>query len=392
MNSLSELSTDERIARLRLSRSHMVGPITFHELLAYFGSATLALEAIPELARRGGRSGRIRIASKSDAVKEMEGLEKLGGRMIFWGEAEYPTPLETIDSAPPVLSVIGHPHILEKSCVAIVGTRRASASGLAMAEKMAREIAFGDCVIVSGLALGIDGAAHRAAIQRGTAAVIAGGVDVPYPPEHRQLYQQIAEQGCLLSEMPFGVPPKMEHFPRRNRIISGLSLATVIVEAPLRSGAMITARMAAEQGRIVCVVPSSPIDPRAEGGLALLRDNATLVRNGDDVLEEIARMREEPLREPVIPAAPSTPPMPEAPQTDNLSDNVRDKIVSLLGPTPTTTDELIRLSGEDAHHVSVVLMELACAGRLRREPGQKVALLPQTQLNQNQNSDAHHHE
>ena len=371
---MTPLSKSEAVARLRLIRSSAVGPITFHDLIRHFESAEAALSALPELARRGGRARKIRVISKSDALKEMESLEKMGGAMIFHGSAHYPKPLAAIDDAPPVLSVLGHRHLLEKTLVAIVGTRRASATGIMTAESLAQDLGEADCGIVSGMALGIDGAAHRASLHQGTIAVLAGGVDVVYPPEHETLYREIIDKGCIVSEMPLGTYPKRTHFPRRNRIVSGLAQVVVIVEAPRRSGAMITARLAGEQGRVVCVVPGTPADPRTEGTNMLLRDGATLVRHADDILEEINPLirtdLEEAGKSDLTPPAASQKTAPS-----KISDDMREKIINLLSPAPILVDRLVSLSHASAEEVLVVLLELDVAGRLAREAGQKVALL-----------------
>ena len=338
----------------------------FALLLERFGSAEIALEQLPELNQRaGGR--RIRICVPARAEKEAEALEKAGGRFIMLGDSTYPESLSLLEHEPPVLSVLGHDHLLNKPCIAIVGTRQASAAALVITKSIASGLE--DYVVVSGLALGIDTSAHQASCANGTIAVLAGGVDVLYPPENESLYEKIVATGCVVSEMPFGETPRAQHFPRRNRIISGLSLAVVIVEAPFRSGAMITARAAAEQGRLVCVVPGSPLDPRAKGTNQLLRDGATLVENSEDVLREVAALTRLHLaeKEPEYQAPP--PKLVEPKQSDY------QKLMEILSPTSMPIDDIIRLSGQSAHFVNIILTDLEIAGRIHRDLGNKVSIL-----------------
>ena len=364
---MSELSQAERLDRLRLIRSQNVGPATFRILLRRFGSAERSLAELPALSRRaGGR--RIKICPKAVAEAEMEKLTQIGGQFMMIGDGDYPETLGTLDHAPPVLSFLGHGHIMKKTCVAIVGTRHASASAQSLARKLAAGIGAEDHVIVSGMALGIDTMAHEASLTSGTIAVLAGGVDVVYPPQNRGLYEQICATGCVVSEMRFGETPRAQHFPRRNRIISGLSLASVIVEAPVRSGAMITARMAGEQGRLVCAVPGSPMDPRAKGTNRLIREGATLVETSEDVLREIAPLIHEPLAEE---------------RSLYMDDNILDlpdpteddyeRITSLLSPTPTSVDDIVRLSDLPTSLVNVIVTDLELAGRVHRDLGNLVS-------------------
>ena len=361
------LSDVERLDRLRLIRSENVGPATFRLLLKRFRSASEALTHLPELSRRaGGR--KVKICPRARAEIEMEKLGALGGEWVMIGDGAYPETLGALDHAPPVLAVLGHAHLLQSHCIAIVGTRNASAAALAITKDIAGNVE--NHIIVSGLALGIDTAAHQASLRQGTIAVLAGGVDVVYPPQNQRLYEQICDMGCIISEMPLGEQPRAQHFPRRNRIISGLSLATVIIEAPVRSGAMITARTAAEQGRLVCAVPGSPIDPRARGANRLLRDGATLVENSEDILREIAPLVQRGLAEP---QRPFTPIPSDAPQAE-MSDY--DALVALLGPTAVPLDDVIRLSGKPASLVNVILTDLEIAGRVHRDFGNRISLTP----------------
>lgn len=360
------IKNDERLARLQLIRSQNIGPATFRLLIERFGSAQEALINLPDLSRRaGGR--KITICSKARAEDEIEKLQKAGGQFVMLGDANYPENLSLLDNEPPVLSVLGHPHVLRQKSIGVVGTRNASAAAMAITKNIVSDI--DDYIIVSGLALGIDTVAHREALTSGTVAVLAGGVDVIYPPENAGLYHKIIETGCVVSEMPFGESPRSQHFPRRNRIISGLSLAVLVVEAPLRSGAMITARTANEQGRIVCAVPGSPLDPRARGTNKLLRDGAVLVETSDDLLQEINQ-----LTQPTLAERESDYQKPP-PIKVELDKNDYEKIIQLLGPTPTMLDEIIRMSGSSAHFVNVIIMDLEIAGRIHRDLGNKISIL-----------------
>ena len=286
MNRISPpLPLRERIDRLRLIRSENIGPVSFRQLLNRYGAATTALDALPDLARRGGRRKALRIATVANAEQEMEAVVALGGRHIFIGEPDYPLPLAQISDAPPALSLLGRSDMLAKPTIGIVGARNASTNGKRFAEALARTLAKGGIVVASGLARGIDAAAHTGALAGDTVAVVAGGADVIYPKENTTLYESIRKHGAILSEMPPGTEPTARHFPNRNRIISGLSLGVVVVEAALRSGSLITARQAGEQGREVFAVPGFPLDPRARGTNDLIRNGATLIESADDILE-----------------------------------------------------------------------------------------------------------
>ena len=358
---------------LQLIRSENVGPATFFALLKRFGSAGAALEALPELARRGGRKRPIRVCPQSVAKEEFDALQELGGAFIAYGSTQYPPALAATENPPPLLSALGALHLLERPALAIVGARNASALGRRFAETLARDLSRRDILVVSGLARGIDTAAHDGALDGGTAAVLAGGLDIIYPQENATLHGAIGERGVLLSEMPLGMQPQARHFPRRNRIVSGLALATVVVEAAKNSGSLITARLAAEQGREVLAVPGSPLDPRAYGPNSLIREGATLVRSAEDVLEALTpllerrRFEEPPMDEP---APPSAQPALE------VVDAARAEIEALLSPAPIGIDELVRQSGYGPAVVQTVLLELELAGRLQRMPGQNVALIP----------------
>jgi len=364
------LADEERVDWLRLIRSDNIGPRTFRSLLQHFGSASAALEALPTLARRGGATRPIRICPRADAEREMETAQKSDATFVASCEDAYPHRLATIDDAPPLLAVRGKLSALARPMIAIVGSRNASAAGLKFAERLARELGEAGYVIASGLARGIDAAAHRASLGAGTVAVLAGGQDRIYPEQHTDLLGALLSEGAAVTEMPFGWEPRAQDFPRRNRIISGLSVGVVIVEAAKRSGSLITARMALEQGREVFAVPGSPIDPRAEGTNGLLKQGAALVTEAADVLavvEPILGQRTLTAREPDH-GAPSF----GAGEPDG---DVRDRIIGLLGPAPVGIDDLVRLSGSSAAIVRTVLLELELAGRLERHGGGLVSLI-----------------
>lgn len=364
------LSNQERLDRLRLTRSENVGPVTYRDLLKQFGGAGEALAALPELARQGGRKRAIKIASPATADREFKQAEKLSAIILFVGEADYPLLLAQADPPPPTISVIGARHLLNQSCLAMVGSRSASAAGLRMATDLAHDLGVDGSTIVSGLARGIDAAAHKASLPTGTIAVVAGGLDIVYPAENQKLYDAIKEQGALVSEMPPGTKPQGRHFPRRNRIISGLSKGVIVVEAALRSGSLITARQALEQNREVMAVPGSPLDPRARGCNRLIKQGAALVENAEDVLNWM-----EQTPPPVFSEAEEIPYSSPQPSPMSPSDADRKQLISLLGPTGVEQDELIRLSGLPAQLVIALLLELDLAGRLVRDPGQRVSLL-----------------
>jgi len=369
---LRPLSPAERLDWLRLIRSENVGPRTFFRLLERFGSAAAALDALPGLARQGGLRRAIRLCPKAEAAAEIAALDKAGLRLIAAIEPAYPRALAAIDDAPPLLAVIGAVSLLERPMVALVGARNASLNGRNFARRLAADLGRAGLVVVSGLARGIDTASHEAALASGTVAVMAGGADVVYPPENRDLWERIATTGLVVSEMPPGTEPQARHFPRRNRIISGLSLGVVVVEASPRSGSLITARLAADQGREVFAVPGSPLDPRAAGPNDLLRHGATLTAGADDVLAVLSGMIRQPLAEPGRTGF--TPAAGPPPDESELA-AARAAILALLGPVPVMVDEILRQCQFSPSVVSWVLLELELAGRLDRQPGNRVALL-----------------
>ncbi len=353
----------DRIARLRLIRSERVGPVSFRQLLLRFGSAEAALDALPNLARRAGGPA-LRIATEAEALAEMAAAEKLGARLLFLGLAPYPTRLAEIEDAPPVLTAIGQLTLLDKPGVAIIGARNASAAGAKFARTLAHDLAEAGCAVVSGMARGIDAAAHRGALPH-TVAAVAGGADVTYPPELADLQAAVATDGLVLAEQPIGVAPQARHFPRRNRIISGLSLGVVVVEAALQSGSLITARFAGEQGREVMAVPGSPLDPRALGGNGLIREGATLVQCAADVLEAVRPFVARPVR--------ALAGVAEAQAEYDPSPRDLDRVTALLGPTPVSVDEIARQSGLPAAVLAILLLDLELGGRLERHAGGRVA-------------------
>lgn len=360
---------------LRLARSRNVGPSTWMRLVRRFGTPGRALEALPELARRGGaRKGGV--ASVEAAEAELEAGRAAGARLLVRGAPDYPPALAEIPDPPPVLWLRGEAALLAAPSVAIVGARNASAVGLRLARMLAGDLSAAGYPVISGLARGIDGAAHEAALEGGTAAALAGCVARVYPAEHAGLAERIAEHGALVSEAPIGLEPQARHFPRRNRIIAGLSRAVVLIEAAARSGSLITAEFALEQGREVMATPGSPLDPRSEGGNALIRQGAALVRRAEDVVEALeaqtasAGFREAPVRPPAPRRAP-----PLAPERTDA--DLRAEVARLLGVAPVEEDELARLSGAPLAALADALMELELAGRLDRRPGGYLALLPE---------------
>jgi DNA processing protein len=365
------LDDAQRLACLRLIRSENVGPTAFRELINRFGGADKALSALPQLARRGGRARAIRVCPAATAEAELDAARRAGAHPVFTIEPGYPPALAAVEAPPPMLYVKGDLSVLARPMLAIVGSRDASAAGRKLARTFAGALGEARIVVASGLARGIDAATHEAALATGTVAVLAGGIDVVYPPEHADLQRRIGEAGCLVTEQPPGFKPRGKDFPRRNRIISGISLGVLVVEAARRSGTLITARLAAEQGREVFAVPGHPLDPRAEGTNALLKSGATLVTSPDDVLQAIAPMLGKPhLREPGADA----PPSPEPPPADTAIDESRARVLTALGPAPIDIDELIRASGLSSRIVHAALLELELAGRIERQGFQLVAL------------------
>jgi DNA processing protein len=389
-----QASDQERLAWLRLARSGGIGPVTIRDLVAHCGSAAAALDALPELAKRaaaGGRSRSLRICPRAEAERELEALARRGARLITRGEPDYPLPLAAIEDAPAVITLRGRAELLQAPMVALVGARNASANGRRIAAEMAAGLVQSGIVVVSGMARGIDTAAHQGALNApdgtgGTIAVVAGGIDVLYPPENGPLFERLGQEGLIIAEAPPGAEPVARNFPRRNRIVSGLSRAVVVIEAAVKSGSLITARFALEQGREVLAVPGSPLDPRCRGGNALIREGARLVEDHFQVLEALGKGLGAGQGAAFSPAGGAKLRFHENlenyTQAIDFSENsdmekLRDSVLSLLGPSPVTVDELVRQCHCSAPVMGMVLLELDLAGRLERHPGNRVSLLMQ---------------
>ncbi|MEC3911221.1 DNA-processing protein DprA [Sphingobium sp. CR2-8] len=360
------MSERERFDRLRLIRSPRIGPVSYRQLLARFGTAGEALRAIPDLAARGG--GKARVADASAVEKEIAQSRALGARYLLMGDADYPALLDQFNGAPPALILRGDLALAGGQCIAMVGARNASAAACRFARSLAQDLGQRGAVVVSGLARGIDTEAHRGSIASGTIAVIASGIDVAFPPDNAALQEQIAGEGLLVTEHPPGTQPLARHFPARNRIIAGLSVGTVVVEAAPRSGSLITARLAGEAGREVMAVPGSPIDPRAQGCNQLIREGAILIQNAADVLEAVGSIDPRMVRQGSFGFV-------GEPVSSDVAAQEREAVIALLGPVAVPIDELIRLSGLSPAVVQTILLELELAGRTDRHSGGKVSLI-----------------
>ncbi len=370
--------------RLRLARTEGVGPVTYRRLTEQFPIPADAIAALPALARTGGRAEAPATPSVRQAEREAAQVAKLGGRIIFVGSEDYPPMMALLDDPPPVLSILGDVTALHGRAVGIVGARNASANGCRMAEALAADLASHALVVVSGLARGIDGAAHQGALHVGlTVAAIAGGLDQPYPPEHADLQARIAERGCVVTEAPFGTAPQSRHFPRRNRIIAGLSLGLVVVEAALRSGSLITARLAHDANREIFAVPGSPLDPRCRGTNDLIRQGAHLTESAEDVL---ANLPDDPRREglarnPLFAREVGQGFAEPGAAWDDTGDGdagmraAQRAVLALLGPAPTGLDELVRRSGVPAAVAIAALSNLELALKVEFLPGARVVRL-----------------
>ncbi len=368
------VSDGDKLDWLRLIRSEKVGPVTFYKLLERFGTAGAALNALPDLARRGGAKSAFKACPKAQAQRELDALLDKGGCIITRAESSFPPLLAHVEDAPPVLSVLGHVHLLNKRCVALVGARNASLNGRNFARRIAAELGASGLLVVSGMARGLDAAAHEGALTTGTVAVLGGGVDVCYPRENATLYDELLSQGTIVSEVEFGTKPQARHFPRRNRIISGMARGTVVIEASMKSGSLITARMALEQNREVFAVPGAPSDPRAQGCNKLIKQGAYLIQNAQDILEVLNSTLDSAMeaRKP-LDFQQQTLPFPDETELNSA----RRLIQELLSPSPVTVDELVRNCQFSPSTVSLVLLEMELAGRLERHPGNRVALLQQ---------------
>lgn len=369
------MNENGKISWLRLIRTENIGPVTFRTLLEHFGSAEKALERLPDFARKGGRVKPLRLCSVSEAEKEIDALRKAGGVFIALNEEDYPPQLAVTPDAPPLLAVLGNKALLKKPYVALVGTRNASINGKNMARRMAADFVKAGWSVVSGLALGIDAAAHEGALyaastEASTAAVLGTGIDVPYPERNRKLYDAVREKGVLLSDYPLHTKPQPSNFPRRNRIISGMASGLVVIEAALRSGSLITANKALEQGRDVFAVPANPLDPRAQGVNHLIKTGAPLVESAQDVLEHLGAFQAPPLSETRFPVP---PPEPETGDISDISDSdARMRILQELDAAPADIDALVRETGLPARTISVLLVELELAEQIERLPGNRV--------------------
>lgn len=412
------LSDEQRLDWLQLIRSDNVGPRTFRSLINRFGSARAALKALPDLVARSSGARAVRLAERSACEAEMEAARRLGASFIAMGEQAYPPALRAIDAPPPLIAVKGDLSVLQRPMVAIVGSRNASAAGLAFTDRLTHELAGHEYVVASGLARGVDQRAHRAALRTGTVAVLAGGLTRIYPPEHEELAEEICARGALVSEMPLGWEPRGRDFPRRNRIVSGLALGTVVVEAARRSGSLITARFANEQGREVFAVPGSPLDPRAEGANDLIREGATLCTCAADVIQALSgqlsrniqpqaslfddddgpiaerlwdetdlfgdpetpfsaagqRFDEDAAPARFEPAAVEASGLERSPR-ESAPDTLSDRVSRLLGPSPVTIDDLVRASGASAAQVQACLFDLELSGRVMRHGGNRVSAI-----------------
>ncbi|WP_404480803.1 DNA-processing protein DprA [Novosphingobium sp. BL-52-GroH] len=364
----AQLSQEEAFARIRLLRSPNVGPVTYAQLLARFGAAVAAIAALPDLA---GRSGRPYVPAQERRVHdEIAAVRKAGARYLFHDSPEYPPLLAETEGAPPILTCRGDASIALRPCVAMVGARNASAAAIRLAREIAHDLAGEGWTVVSGLARGIDGAAHRGALAAGaTVGVIASGIDIAYPPEHADLQEQVARHGLLLAEQPPATEPLARHFPARNRIIAGLCAGTLVVEAAPRSGSLITARLAGEMGREVMAIPGSPLDPRSRGCNQLIRDHAILVQDAQEVIELLSGFTGSPrsaLREAAghWPMDADLAAEPAAPAD----------LAALLTTAPIAVDELIRQSGTSASAVHSALLELELSGQLVRHAAGRVSL------------------
>jgi DNA processing protein len=359
---VTSLTEGERVDWLRLARAEAVGPVTFRQLIARFGSAGAALDALPDLARRGGRNGALSIPTAADAERELAAGAAIGARMIAAVEPDFPLQLAALDAPPPLLWVLGEPALLMTRSIAVVGARVASAAGRRFARTLAMGLGEAGYVVASGMARGIDAAAHEGALTSGTVAVLGGGVDDVYPSENAGLYEVLKSKGAVISERRPGDKAREKDFVRRNRIISGLSLGVVVVEAELRSGSLTTARLAGEQGREVFAVPGSPLDPRARGTNDLIRQGAVLVEDVDDILRVLEGLPglSEPERSGFERDAAGEDPETAA---------VIEVLAQMLSPTATPIDELARSVDAPLSTVLAALVELSLAGRATILPG-----------------------
>lgn len=367
-----DLSQPEAFARIRLLRSPNIGPVTFRQLIARFGTAEAALDALPDMGRRSGKT--YQAVPAELIAEEVSQVRRAGARYLFHDQSDYPPLLRQLDSAPPILTWRGDITLARQACVAMVGARNASAAAIKLARELAGDLAARGFTVVSGLARGIDGAAHEGALSQesqATIGVIASGIDIAYPPQHADLQERIAQEGLLLAEQPPGTEPRGSHFPSRNRIIAGLSVGTLVVEAAPKSGSLITARLAGEAGREVMAIPGSPLDARSQGCNQLIREGAVLVQSADDIAELLSGFD----------GAPRSSFREVGSEFDwdgldysELDDADSASVTALLSNAPIAVDELIRQSGQPPAAVQMALLELEIAGRLLRHAGGRVSL------------------
>lgn len=375
-----DFSENQKLSWLQLYRSQNVGPATFRDLISHFGTAADALENLPDLAKRGGAASKIKIGSANDALREMQAAKQLGAEFICLGETKYPPLLRQLEQAPPIICIKGSPEGFQNPAAAIVGSRNASISGLKLTERFSKQLGEAGYRVVSGLARGIDTAAHKAALETGTIAVFAGGLDCIYPEENKALANAIIDKGgALVTEMPLGWKPRAQDFPKRNRIVTGLSAGVLVIEAAKRSGSLITARLANESGRIVLAVPGSPLDPRSDGTNGLIREGATLVTSIEDILEALSPLNDEQ-NEFIF----------DVSENENLtefdsseidhpieepSETSRQRVIASLSTTPVEIDDIVHYTGSSPGEVQLILLELGLAGRVQRHNGNRVSLI-----------------
>ena len=371
-------TAEEKLAWLRLFRTENIGPVTFYKLLEFYGSAKNALDALPALAKKGGRKKPLKAPDFKTIEREYDALVKLGGDMVCSGEDAYPLSLAATDDAPPVLSYIGDINIARAPCLAMVGARNASLNAKKFGTALAAELGQAGQIIVSGLARGIDTAVHEGGLKTGTIAVVAGGIDVIYPRENTALYKSICERGLVIAESPLGMEPAARLFPKRNRIVSGLSTGVVVVEATVKSGSLITARMAGEQGRDVYAVPGYPADPRAAGPNKLIKDGAILITCAQDILDNINSFGRDTMPSTLFDSAPQSTNLHEVSDADTDEKDVdatRDLILQNISQLPVGVDELARSCHLSLPAMQMAMLELELAGRLQRLPGNRIVLL-----------------